>query len=134
MAQRDLIDLQNEANEDEEEDKLKEPPSRTQIIGRAVAYLVIGVAIAIIFADPLVGAIGGFAKASALSPFFVSFVATSLATSSSEAVSSVIFAKRKRKRNISMTYSLVGYLTFLHMTPTEDTHCTPLHAFYSITP
>jgi len=54
--------------------------------------------------DPLVDAIGGFSKASSISPFFIFFIATPLATNSSEIISSLIFAKKKRKKNISMTY------------------------------
>lgn len=105
-AKLDLAALEDEANDDEE-DENKEPPSRRQIIGKAILYLVAGAAVAAIFADPLVDAIGGFSKASGISPFFISFIATPLATNSSEAISSLIFAKRKRKRNISMTYSQV---------------------------
>jgi Ca2+/Na+ antiporter len=103
-AKLDLALLEDEAQDDEEEDENKQPPSRRQIIGKAVLYLVAGAAVAAIFADPLVSAIGGFSKASGISPFFI---ATPLATNSSEAISSLIFAKRKRKRNISMTYSQV---------------------------
>jgi Ca2+/Na+ antiporter len=106
-AKLDLALLEDEAQDDEEEDENKQPPSRRQIIGKAVLYLVAGAAVAAIFADPLVSAIGGFSIASCISTFFISFIATPLATNSSEAISSLIFAKRKRKRNISMTYSQV---------------------------
>ncbi|KAG0628532.1 hypothetical protein M758_1G033800 [Ceratodon purpureus] len=106
-AKLDLAALEDDSNDDDEEDENKEPPSRRQIIVKAIMYLVAGAAVAAIFADPLVDAIGGFSKASGISPFFISFIATPLATNSSEAISSLIFAKRKRKKNISMTYSQI---------------------------
>ena len=109
-AKMDLAALEDEANDDEEEDENKQPPSRRQIIAQAVLYLIAGAFVAAVFADPLVDAIGGFSKASGISPFFISFIATPLATNSSEAISSIIFAKRKRKRNISMTYSQVHWV------------------------
>jgi len=93
----------DESSDDDEEHE----PSRQQVITKAVCYLIAGAAVAAIFADPLVDAIGGFSKASGISPFFISFIATPLATNSSEAISSLIFAKRKRNKTISMTYSQI---------------------------
>ncbi|CAM6038452.1 unnamed protein product [Sphagnum compactum] len=40
-------------------------------------------------------------------PFFIAFIATPLATNSSEAISSILFARRKHKKNISMTFSQI---------------------------
>jgi len=97
---------ENEDDDDSDEENAS-APSRAQIIWKAVGYLVAGAAVAAIFADPLVDAIGGFSKASGISPFFISFIATPLATNSSEAISSLLFATRKRKRNMSMTYSQI---------------------------
>jgi Ca2+/Na+ antiporter len=107
QTDRYLLTLQ-EDEDDEDGDKESKPlPTRTQIITRAVLYLIAGAAIAAIFSDPLVDAIGGFSKASGIPPFFIAFIATPLATNSSEAISSILFARGKRKRNISMTYSQV---------------------------
>lgn len=106
-AKVDLATLEEEANDDEEDDENKAPPSRGQLIFQAVFYMSAGAAVAAVFADPLVDAISGFSRASGISPFFISFIATPLATNSSEAISSLIFAKRKRKKNISMTYSQI---------------------------
>ena len=41
------------------------------------------------------------------SPFFASFVLTPFASNASELVSSLYFASKKRKKNISLTYSQV---------------------------
>lgn len=116
-AKFDLASLEEDSIEDEEDDESKGTPTRGQVIAKAICYLIAGAAVAAIFADPLVDAIGGFSKASGISPFFISFIATPLATNSSEAISSLIFAKRKRKKNISMTYSQVrcSYLFIIEM-------------------
>jgi Ca2+/Na+ antiporter len=106
-AKDELALLSDENEEDDDEDDDKKPPSKNEIIASAVGYLILGAAVAAVFADPLVDAIGGFSKASGISPFFISFIATPLATNSSEAISSLIFAKRKRKKTISMTYSQI---------------------------
>lgn len=82
-------------------------PTKGQIIFRAVCYIVAGAAIAGIMADPLVDAIGNFSKKSGISPFFISFIATPMATNSSEAISSLLFALKKKKKNISLTYSQI---------------------------
>jgi Ca2+/Na+ antiporter len=108
QTDRYLLSTLQEDEDDEDGDKESKPlPTRTQIITRAVLYLIAGAAIAAIFSDPLVDAIGGFSKASGIPPFFIAFIATPLATNSSEAISSILFARGKRKRNISMTYSQV---------------------------
>lgn len=95
-------------DDDDDDEEHEQAPTRAQVITKAVFYLIAGAAVAAVFADPLVDAISGFSRASGISPFFISFIATPLATNSSEAISSLIFARRKRKKNISMTYSQVG--------------------------
>lgn len=54
-----------------------------------------------------VDTVSAFAKATGISPFIVSFVVTPFASNASELVTSLTFASRKRKRNISLTYSQV---------------------------
>lgn len=99
--------LQDQTEEEEEEEESNNPPTKGQVITKAVGYLIIGALIAGIVADPLVDAIGNFSTVTGISPFFISFVATPLATNSSEAISSLLFAMRKRRKNISMTYSQI---------------------------
>jgi Ca2+/H+ antiporter len=113
VAKQQLSSLLDEpSDDDDDDDDDKKPPSRAQVITTAVCYLCAGAAVAFIFADPFVEAIGAFSKASGIPPFFISFIVTPLACSSSEAVSSLIFAKKKRKRTISMTYSQVRCTNF----------------------
>ncbi|RLN24847.1 uncharacterized protein C2845_PM07G38610 [Panicum miliaceum] len=76
-------------------------------IAKAVGFLLLGAAIAAAFADPLVDAVHNFSNATRIPSFFISFIALPLATNSSEAVSAIIFASRKKQRTCSLTFSEV---------------------------
>ena len=71
--------------------------------------LLLGTIIAAAFADPLVDAVDNFSDATSIPTFFISFIALPLATNSSEAVSAIIFASRKKIRTASLTYSEVCF-------------------------
>ncbi|KAE9621620.1 hypothetical protein Lal_00032428 [Lupinus albus] len=72
---------------------------------KAVLLLVLGSLIAAAFADPLVDAVDNFSNASSIPAFFISFIALPLATTSSEAVSAIIFASRDKRQTASLTFS-----------------------------
>lgn len=76
---------------------------------KAVLLLILGTIIAAAFADPLVDAVDNFSTATSIPSFFISFIALPLATNSSEAVSAIIFASRKRLRSASLTFSEVCF-------------------------
>ncbi|KAK4767849.1 hypothetical protein SAY87_002990 [Trapa incisa] len=98
--------------EDQSEEAVQgdENPNWTAL--KAVLLLILGSVIAAIFADPLVDAVDNFSDATSILTFFVSFIALPLATNSSEAVSAIIFASRKRQRTASLTFSeLYGAVT-----------------------
>ncbi|XP_047341988.1 sodium/calcium exchanger NCL-like [Impatiens glandulifera] len=79
---------------------------------KAVLLLLLGTLIAAAFADPLVDAVDNFSDATSIPTFFISFIALPLATNSSEAVSAIIFASRKKQRSASLTFSeLYGAVT-----------------------
>ncbi|KAF6155971.1 hypothetical protein GIB67_039302 [Kingdonia uniflora] len=92
--------LGNQSDEGGESD---ENPKWT--ITKAVLMLLLGACIAAVFADPLVDAVDNFSSATSIPSFFISFIALPLATNSSEAVSALIFASRKKQRTASLTYS-----------------------------
>ncbi|EFJ37486.1 hypothetical protein SELMODRAFT_76965 [Selaginella moellendorffii] len=91
--------------EDEEVHALEDTEDPNGILVTATACLLGGMALACIFAAPLVDTIDDFSRASHIPAFFVSFVVTPIATSSSEVISSITFASKKQKRGISVTYS-----------------------------
>ena len=74
---------------------------------KAALLLLLGTLIAASFADPLVDAVNSFSAATSIPTFFISFIALPLATNSSEAVSAIIFASRKKLRSASLTFSEV---------------------------
>ncbi|XP_060209294.1 sodium/calcium exchanger NCL-like [Lycium barbarum] len=79
---------------------------------KAVLLLLLGTVIAAVFADPLVDAVNNFSSATSIPSFFISFIALPLATNSSEAVSAIVFASRKKLRSASLTFSeLYGSVT-----------------------
>ena len=80
---------------------------------KAVMMLLLGTLIAAVFADPLVDAVDNFSDATSIPTFFISFIALPLATNSSEAVSAIIFASRKKKRTTSLTFSEVCFFPSL---------------------
>ncbi|KAL7129480.1 hypothetical protein ABFS83_13G069000 [Erythranthe nasuta] len=87
-----------------------ENPRSTSI--KAGLLLLLGTVIAAAFADPLVDAVDNFSAATSIPTFFISFIALPLATNSSEAVSAIIFASRKKIRSASLTFSeLYGAVT-----------------------
>ena len=78
-----------------------------QIAIQASCLMLFGTGMVCLFSDPMVDAIDNFAREIKVKPFFVSFVVTPLASNASELVSSLIFASKKRKKNISLTFCQV---------------------------
>ncbi|KAK3232967.1 hypothetical protein CYMTET_56709 [Cymbomonas tetramitiformis] len=108
-----LIDeLEGECNEegedeDEDEEEHSEPLTPIQIYQKSLFKLFLGTLIVALFSDPMVDAVDGFAKATSLPVFFVAFIITPFASNASELVSSLQFAAKKRKKQISLTFSQV---------------------------
>ena len=86
----------------------------TQVSIKVGLMLLPGTVIAAAFADPLIDFVTNFCNATNVPSFFISFIAMPLATNSSEAVSAIIFASRKKLRTTSLTFSEVSsfVLTF----------------------
>ncbi|KAJ0694892.1 putative EF-hand domain, calcium/proton exchanger, sodium/calcium exchanger membrane region [Helianthus annuus] len=103
-------DLLGDDGVEDDEEAGVDDPRRTSI--KAVLYLLLGTCIAAAFADPLVDAVGGFSTATSIPSFYISFIFLPLATNSSDAVSAIIFATRKKQRSASLTFSeLYGAVT-----------------------
>nr|ADE75754.1 unknown [Picea sitchensis] len=94
-----------EALENADEEDVTEVDNRKKIYLKAVMLMLGGAIIAGIFADPLVAAVDNFSDATSIPSFFISFIIMPLATNSSEGVSALIFASRKKKRTASLTFS-----------------------------
>ncbi|GJS98846.1 sodium/calcium exchanger NCL-like protein [Tanacetum coccineum] len=95
--------LLGEEGGDDEEHNDVDDTRKTTI--KAVLFLLLGTVVAALFADPLVDAVDGFSASTSIPSFFISFIVLPLATNSSESVSAIIFASRKKQRSASLTFS-----------------------------
>lgn len=75
---------------------------------KAGFMLLLGTLLAAVVADPLVDVVDNFSTATSIPSFFVSFVILPFA-SSSEVVSTLIFARKKKSRMASLMYSEVCF-------------------------
>lgn len=74
---------------------------------KSVVMLLIGTAIAVTFANPLAKTINVFSIKTGIPPFLVAFVVIPFIRSS-EGFGLLIFAKRKKQRTASLTFSQVS--------------------------
>lgn len=98
-----------EVHGDKEEEE-EEEESFTHLTIKCVGLLVVGVGLVTIFADPMCDVLDSLTNKKnksyiPISAFYVSFVVTPLCSNASELVSSLIFASKKKKENISMTFA-----------------------------
>ncbi|KAL3693674.1 hypothetical protein R1sor_007325 [Riccia sorocarpa] len=112
---KNVLELLEKEISDEEGDEEKEKVTdleASSVKRSAALYLLGGAVLAAVFAEPLVDSIGGFSSSSGIPPFFVAFVVTPFASNASELFSSILFARMRRKKNISLTLSqLYGAVT-----------------------
>eukprot|EP00283_Hemiselmis_rufescens_P009597 CAMPEP_0173433514 /NCGR_PEP_ID=MMETSP1357-20121228/10939_1 /TAXON_ID=77926 /ORGANISM="Hemiselmis rufescens, Strain PCC563" /LENGTH=163 /DNA_ID=CAMNT_0014398229 /DNA_START=6 /DNA_END=497 /DNA_ORIENTATION=+ len=81
--------------------------SKGAIMRKSGLLLLGGTLLVALFSDPMVDAVASFSTATKIPAFYVSFLVTPFASNASELVSSLQFAKKKRVKNISLTYSQV---------------------------
>ncbi|XP_065187295.1 uncharacterized protein LOC135817919 isoform X2 [Sycon ciliatum] len=98
-----------EPQSDEEEENDKEE-SKALLWAKSIIMLGVGIAMVSVFSDPMVDVLSALTNSNNTSylpikPFYVSFVVTPICSNASELVSSLMFAAKKTKTNISMTYS-----------------------------
>lgn len=94
---------------DQNDESVEAVENPRSIAIKAVLLLLLGTVIAAVFADPLVDAVNNFSSATSIPSFFISFIVLPFATNSSEAVSAIIFASRKKLRSASLTFSEVCF-------------------------
>ncbi|KAK9789557.1 hypothetical protein WJX73_004608 [Symbiochloris irregularis] len=109
-------DEDKDGDDAQSEEDTKEQPTYTQIMTKATIMLIAGAAVCAVISDPMVDAVSSFSKASKIPAFFVAFCVTPFASNASELVSSLKFALRRRKKNISLTYSQIYGAVLLNNT------------------
>eukprot|EP01125_Pyxidicula_operculata_P016307 TRINITY_DN5592_c0_g1_i2.p1 TRINITY_DN5592_c0_g1~~TRINITY_DN5592_c0_g1_i2.p1 ORF type:complete len:534 (+),score=118.79 TRINITY_DN5592_c0_g1_i2:18-1619(+) len=103
-----IIEKQIEHPEEEDEDDEDAPVlTKKQILVRAPLYMIFGAAVLAVFSDPMVKSITSFSEGVGLEPFYVSFVVAPFATNASELIASLLFAMKKKKKNISLTFGAI---------------------------
>lgn len=111
----DTSAAEDEEEEEEEEDDEEEEDaglSRGQIYLKAFGLMVVGVVVVTIFSDPMVDVLTVLGNRIGIQPFYVSFIVTPIVSNASELISSLIFAMRRSKKTITLTYSqLMGAAT-----------------------
>lgn len=110
-------ELEHREGADEEEEKEEEEEessglSKKAILIRSATMMAIGTAIVILFSSPMVDVISKFSYQIGISAFYTSFVVTPFVSNASEVIAALIFASRKRRKNISLTFgALYGAVT-----------------------
>lgn len=94
-----------------ESEEKEEETSKWKTGLKSAAMLVVGVAMVSIFSDPMCEALDALTNEKNkphylnIKPFYVSFIVTPFCSNASELVSSLIFASRRRRDNVTITYS-----------------------------
>jgi len=99
--------LMGDDDDDDEEEEEEEDMSRGAIMRKSATLLLGGTVLVALFSDPMVDSVASFSTTTGIPAFFVSFLVTPFASNASELVSSLQFAKKKKIKNISLTYSQV---------------------------
>ncbi|KAK9269651.1 hypothetical protein L1049_001429 [Liquidambar formosana] len=81
---------------------------------KAIMFLVVGIVILAILAEPLIESVQNFSKAASIPSFFVSFILVPLATSARAATSAIKAARRKKSRTTSLTFSEIYSGVFMN--------------------
>jgi Ca2+/Na+ antiporter len=94
-------------DDDEEDNEEIKGLTKGQIATRAAIQLFIGTAIVTLFSDPMVEVIDNFGVSTGIPAFLLSFILTPICSNASEIISSFMMAMKKRRKNISLTFSQV---------------------------
>jgi len=86
----------------------------------AIGYVVLGVTMLALLAEPLIASVQKFSEEAGISSFFISFILVPLATNFREATSAIKEAGHKKRSNTSQTIYEVGHhllvlVSLLHM-------------------
>jgi len=81
---------------------------------KAILYVVLGIAMLSILAEPLTESVHNFSNSVGLNPFLMSFILVPLATNAREATSAIKEASHKKPRTTSLAISEVSILHQFH--------------------
>jgi len=107
-GKKDAVDVKEGEDEKEEEEEEEEQYwhlTDTEIKIKAVLILLTGTAICTIVSDPMVDVISNIGTQLNISPFYISFIITPLASNASEVIAGLVFARKKTSEGITLTLS-----------------------------
>ncbi|KAJ1423128.1 Sodium/calcium exchanger membrane region [Sesbania bispinosa] len=84
---------------------------------KAIIYVVLGIAMLSILAEPLIESVHNFSNSAGLHPFFISFILVPLATNAREATSAIKEASHKKPRTTSLAISEIYGGVFMNNIP-----------------
>ena len=102
--------------DEESEEEAEHDLTRGDLWRRALGQMGAGVLIVAFFSDPLVGSLSKFSAAIAVPPFYVAFALAPFASNASEFIASLAFARKRRRKNISLTFAQVYGATTVNNT------------------
>ncbi|KAK6229350.1 hypothetical protein SCA6_018301 [Theobroma cacao] len=107
----------------EETDKLVDEENSNGVVDaskwawiKAIMYMVIGIIILAVLAEPLIYSVQSFSEAAGIPSFFTSFILVPLATNARAATSAISAARRKKPRTTSLTFSEIYGGVFMNNT------------------
>lgn len=92
---------------DEDDEEVEKIENARWNAFKSVVMLILGTALAFAFAHPFADTINTFSTKTVIPPFFIAFVVIPFVRSS-EGFGALIFAKRKKQRTASLTFSQVS--------------------------
>jgi len=113
-------EAKNGSGDDDEQDCEEEEEqylqfTERQLIMKAVSMLFVGTALIALFSDAIIDIISALGNEWNISPFYISFVVTPIASNASEMIAGLTFAKKKTNEGVSLTFaSLHGAATMNH--------------------
>jgi len=110
---REEMEEPQAADSDDKKEDEEERPS-WKIALESISTMLFGLALVSVFSDPMCDVLsaltdtrftGSNGSHIPVAPFYVSFIVTPICSNASELISSLMFAAKKKKENISLTYS-----------------------------
>lgn len=115
INKEDEEDPEHQDNGENEETEDEGPPEDLQelprawrqfwIICRSFRMMLLGTALVLIFSDPMVGVLAEMGGKLNMSPFYVSFIISPLASNASELVAAYNYARKRTERTITVSIS-----------------------------
>jgi len=93
----------------------------------AIGYVVLGVTMLALLAEPLIASVQNFSEEAGISSFFISFILVPLATNFREATSAIKEASHKKSSNTSQTIYEVSHHLLVLVSLLD--HATLVHTY-----